>query len=56
MLIRCTCIHRPASADERAAGLAALVVETADPWCPAAAAHARAQAAAHGPRPVRREG
>jgi hypothetical protein len=49
-LIRCTCIYRPALADERTAGAPAVVVVALDPFCPAGATHG----AARGPKPARR--
>lgn len=40
-LIRCTCIYRTATEDERADGSSVLTVEFPDPWCPAEAVHQR---------------
>jgi hypothetical protein len=40
-LIRCTCIYRTATDDERAAGRSVLAVEFPDPWCPALDVHER---------------
>jgi len=51
-IVRCTCIYRPTSEDERRDGHAAVVVVAADPFCPASATHG----AARGPRPTRRTG
>jgi hypothetical protein len=40
-LVRCTCIYRTTTEDERAAGRPVLTVDFPDPWCPATQVHSR---------------